>query len=156
MSAGEADRKVNLRGVRCLPGGARRDLGTLRSPQERIDAASVALRPPARLLRRRAAQMRNEDAIGIYEAESMSLAGLASLIHVTKAGAHQIVAAHRKASKQTAEVAVPEVESPSKPEQQAIVAAVVTNGMAVLVGRAQRRPPSVDLHCGQDRAGRER
>ena len=139
MSAGEADRKVNAVFAACR--AALAAISALRSPQERIDAASQ-LSDRLRAYADEAAQMRNEDAIGIYEAENMSLAGLASLIHVTKARAHQIVTAHRKASKQTAEVAVPEVESPSKPEQQAIVAAVVTNGMAVLVGRRNDgRPP---------------
>jgi 8-oxo-dGTP diphosphatase len=139
MSAGDADRKVNAVFAACR--AALAAISALRSPQERIDAASQ-LSDRLRAYADEAAQMRNEDAIGIYEAEDMSLAGLASLIHVTKARAHQIVTAHRKAQKQTAEVAVPQPESPSKPEQQTIVAAVVTNGMAVLVGRRNDgRPP---------------
>ena len=150
MSAADVDRKVNA--VFGAIKVALAAISGLRSPRDRINAASQ-LSDRLRAYADEAAQMRNEDAIEIYEAEGMSLAGLASLIHVTKARAHQIVTAHRKAQKQTAEVAVPEVESPSKPEQQTIVAAVVTNGMAVLIGRRNDGKPPWTFIAGKIEPG---
>lgn len=142
MSASDADRKVNAVLAACR--AALAAIASLRSPQERIDAAHQ-LSDRLRGYADEAAEMRNEDAIRIFEAEGLSLAQAADRAHISKARFDQIIKRHRetqKADQQTTEAAVPEAESVARPEPQPVVAAIVTNGMAVLIGRRiDGKPP---------------
>jgi len=142
MSAGDADKKINAVFAACR--AALAAVSSLRSPQERVDAASQ-LSERLRNYADEAAQMRNEDAIRIWEAGSLSLGELAARTHMSKARADQIIRKYREnqeAERKPTEVAVPEAESVARPEPQPVVAAIVTNGMGVLIGRRiDGKPP---------------
>jgi NADH pyrophosphatase NudC (nudix superfamily) len=154
VSASDADRKVNAVLAACR--AALAAISGLHSPQERIDAASQ-LSDRLRAYADEAAEMRNEDAIRIYEAEGLSLAQAADRMHVSKARFDQIIKRHRESQQQTpqqpTEVAVPQVESAARPEPQPVVAAIVTNGMAVLIGRRNDGKPPWTFIAGEIEPG---
>lgn len=154
MGAADVDKKLNVVFAACR--AALTAIYGMRTPQERIDAASQ-LSDRLREYADQAATARNEDAIRLYEAGGMSLSALGALMHVSKGRADQIVRKHRETQKQTArhtpEVAVPEVESAARPEPQPVVAAIVTNGMAVLVGRRNDGKPPWTFIAGEIEPG---
>jgi NADH pyrophosphatase NudC (nudix superfamily) len=155
MSAADTDKKVNAVFAACR--AALAAISSLRTPQERIDAASQ-LSDRLREYADEAAQTRNEDAIQIYETERLSLGQLAERAHISKARADQIVKRHREARKQPAvvqsvEVAMPAAESVARPEPQPVVAAIVTNGMAVLIGRRNDGKPPWGFISGEIEPG---
>lgn len=153
MSTGDADKKINAVLAACR--AALAAVSSLRSPQERIDAASQ-LSDRLRGYADEAAEMRNEDAIRIYEAEGLSLAQAAARAHISKARFDQIITRHRETQQTTeypTEVAVPQVESAARPEPQPVVAAIVTNGMGVLIGRRNDGKPPWTFIAGEIEPG---
>lgn len=72
-----------------------RDIRALPDPQSRIEAAG-RLADSLRAAFEEAARIRHEDAVRIYEAESLSLAQLASRVGISKARADQIIKAARE------------------------------------------------------------
>lgn len=164
MSAADADRKVNAVLDACRKALAA--ISALRSPHERIDAAGQ-LSDRLRTYADEAARLRNEDAIGIYEASGgkMSLAELAALLHVSKARADQIVRKHREAQKQAAaeQPAAAEVPrqmqedtpmlDPNAPLRPSIVAAIVTSKKGVLVERRHDGRPLWTFPAGEAEPG---
>lgn len=161
MSAADADRKVNAVFAACR--AALAAISSLRSPHERINAASQ-LSDRLRAYADEAAEMRNEDALGIYDAGGMSLTQLAALMHVSKARAAQVVKRHRDALMQspvpqTAEVEMPQqaqahtVLDPNAPLRPVIVAAIVTSKEGVLVERRHDGRPLWTFPAGEAEPG---
>lgn len=160
MSAADADRKMNAVFTACR--AALAAISGLRSPRERIDAASQ-LSDRLRVYADEAAEMRNEDALRIYAAGGMSLAQLAALMHVSKARAAQVVDRHRKAMQEAAQTVEVEVAhqiqadapmlDPTAPLRPAIVAAIVTSKEGVLVERRHDGRPLWTFPAGEAEPG---
>ena len=163
MSAGDADRKVNAVFAACR--AALAAITGLHTSQERIDAASQ-LSERLREYADEAAQVRNEDAIRIFEAEGLSLGQLAERAHISKARADQLVKRHRaeKAAleaAQTTEAEVPQQQTgadahvldPTAPLRPAIVAAIVTSKQGVLVERRHDGRPLWTFPAGEAEPG---
>ena len=72
-----------------------RDIRALPDPQSRIEAAGK-LADGLRAAFEEAARIRHEEAVRIYETESLSLAQLANRVGISKARADQIIRAERK------------------------------------------------------------
>lgn len=164
MSAADADKKVNAVFAACR--AALAAISSLRSPQERIDAAHE-LSDRLRAYADEAAEMRNEDVIRIWVAADgkMSLAQLAARAHVSKARAAQIVDRHKEAQKQAAarQATAAEVPhqtqedtpmlDPNAPLRPSIVAAVVTSKKGVLVERRHDGRPLWTFPAGEAEPG---
>lgn len=159
MSAGDADKKVNAVFAACR--AALAAISSLRSPQDRIDAASQ-LSERLREYADEAATMRNEDVIRIAAAEKLSLSELAARAHISKARADQIMKRHREAQS-AAETPEAEVThetpaetpmlDPTAPLHPPIVAAIVTSKEGVLVERRHDGRPLWTFPAGEAEPG---
>lgn len=160
MSAASADKKVNAVFAACR--AALAAISGLRSPRERIDAASQ-LSDRLRAYADEAAEQRNADAIRLYEAEKLSVAQLASIMHVSKARAGQLVKKHKLAVKEATQTVEVEVAhqaeantpmlDPNAPLRPAIVAAIVTSKEGVLVERRHDGRPLWTFPAGEAEPG---
>lgn len=164
MGATDADRKINAVFAACR--AALAAISSLRTPQERIDAAGQ-LSERLKEFSDEAAQVRNEDALRIFETENLSLGQLAARMHVSKARADQIVRKHRaeKAAMEamTTEVPVPDqaetrtIETPAidptTPLRPAIVAAIITSKQGVLIERRHDGRPLYTFPAGEAEPG---
>jgi len=160
MSAPDADKNTNAAFAACR--AALTAISGLRNPQKRIDAAHE-LSERLRGYADEAAKMRNEDALRIYDAGGMSFGQLATLAHVSKARAAQLVERHQRARQDASEKAEVEVTHQTQPEvsmldpnaplRPPIVAAIVTSNKGVLVERRHDGRPLWTFPAGEAEPG---
>lgn len=159
MGAADADRKINAVFAACR--AALAAVASLRTPQERIDAAGQ-LSERLKGFSDEAAQVRNDDAVRLFDAEGLSLGQLAARMHVSKSRAAQIVDRHRREQHQPAspmEVSVPDqvmtesAADPHAPLRPAIVAAIITSKEGVLVERRHDGRPLWTFPAGEAEPG---
>jgi 8-oxo-dGTP pyrophosphatase MutT (NUDIX family) len=153
MGTADADKRVNAAFAACR--AALAAIRGLHLPQDRIDAAGQ-LAERLREYSEEAVEVRNEDAVRLFLAEGLSFGQLAKKLHVSKTRADQIVRKYRQDLEETAlpvEVPVIETESAARPEPQPVVAAIVTNGMGVLVGRRNDGKPPWTFIAGEIEPG---
>jgi 8-oxo-dGTP diphosphatase len=125
--------------VRAMPGSdAKSDNAShlMREMREVSDGASAVLR--AEMLR-------------VFDAEKLSVGRLAKRYGISKTRAYQIVKDRNKLAIDEEEDIV--TESATKPEPQPVVAAIVTNGMGVLIGRRNDGKPPWTFIAGEIEPG---
>jgi 8-oxo-dGTP diphosphatase len=151
MGTAEADKRVNAALAACR--AALAAIRGLHSPQDRIDAAGQ-LAERLRDYSEEAVEIRNEDAVRMLDAEGLSLGQLGKRLNISKTRAAQIVRKLRQEETDLpVEVPVIETESAARPEPQPVVAAIVTNGMGVLVGRRNDGKPPWTFIAGEIEPG---
>lgn len=121
------------------------------SPRARF-ALATALVEKLREVTIAAGEFRGEQALAIQTAEGLSLGQLAERLGVSKARAAQIVKAARTRSHDSEE-SQPVTGSPSTPEPQPVVAAIVTSDLGVLVGRRNDGKPPWTFIAGEVEPG---